>query len=475
MKTKISLGAAMFLFASISLAQTENYDLSGYKMPNLKRQTLTFGYGMNGSNDIFKLNYDLAEKRKSFRGGLSLNYSFYRNTEKWQQSVSTRVSGHYNPKNWNGDESSTFHEKSLSKEFYNSFYSLSRYYFTPSFFVGTVGGFVLPDYELSVSSSYNKGIIPGYVEQSTKSTHKSGSLSLSVGWGRIEPVQDYRQALFIIQDLIKEGKLNANMDEEKALEVARAVSKIRNRRFFDQRVKQKQAVEYIDSVLQALEVVEKADARYYTTLYDNWMPLYENRLYNNTMYEGVVERSAGHRLEVGVGPAINRFEYQRKTIEYLNDLEDLYESYNNYSTWRPFVNFTYEKPLNQALQFSVYNRFFTQYSKRTRTDTVTVVNNETSFRNMTTLNLGFYPTTRTNFNGSVGYFFYRNNVEMDTYKNNGFWAELSAYYYISPRFRLTTQLDFNQGHSYRYKDLNEERDSHSKRLDFNLGLNYSLF
>jgi len=40
---------------------------------------------------------------------------------------------------------------------------------------------------------------------------------------------------------------------------------------------------------------------------------------------------------------------------------------------------------------------------------------------------------------------------------------------------LTTQLDFNQGHSYRYKDLNEERDSHSKRLDFNMGLNYSLF
>ncbi|HYQ56982.1 MAG TPA: hypothetical protein VEP89_06505 [Draconibacterium sp.] len=76
-----------FLFISyFSFAQYENFDLSKYKLPEIKRHQLDFDFNSNGyfQNSTYYYDNDMGEKSESennrFLGGGELEYSFYQNT-----------------------------------------------------------------------------------------------------------------------------------------------------------------------------------------------------------------------------------------------------------------------------------------------------------------------------------------------------------------------------------------------------------
>ena len=83
------LTSALFLLCRFSYAQYENFDLSKYKSPDIKRHQLDFYFNSQGQSshdyivqDNEYLQDTTNERDNQFNSGLNLQYSYYRNSKK---------------------------------------------------------------------------------------------------------------------------------------------------------------------------------------------------------------------------------------------------------------------------------------------------------------------------------------------------------------------------------------------------------
>jgi len=93
----------LFSLSVVSLicsSQTEKFDLSKYKLPDIKRQQLDFFFQSNGQNSSSKYFFEdksdsLKNEDQQFNGEYSLKYSYYHNSPKIQSLISVYTSGNY--------------------------------------------------------------------------------------------------------------------------------------------------------------------------------------------------------------------------------------------------------------------------------------------------------------------------------------------------------------------------------------------
>ncbi len=319
MKYKILLSLFCVAIMPSVNAQISNFDLSKYQLPDLKRNTLETDFSANGANsrqryDTFYNYVDRNVNNNDNSLGLNSNIHFnnYRNSPKTQRlvDVSYQISADrykvqnndkslFNNYDFNSQNSSTMHLFSVDLT--------NRRYVTPKLFFATNFEGICRRY-LSKSkdefASVSEFLSPSnFEEYKTTNYQASGSMivPLQVGIGRINQVQDARHAVYIFDELAKQGRIGKQPTDEEVLVFAEFISQQKNRRFFDSRHQKIAELEAIDSFLLANNFVTEHDARYFTTLEDFWS------------YGGLVIRESGNRISFGVTPGYYFHDYDYET------------------------------------------------------------------------------------------------------------------------------------------------------------------
>jgi hypothetical protein len=452
-------------------SQFKEFNLSDFKLPDIKRQQLDLNLNLDfeqGSQNLHSEGFDAVKSNDlDFSNYNRLGYSLYRNTEKLQTEQAYLI---YLSPNWTSDKYGS--SKSTIFHFYSGFYGISNYrrYFNNQLFFE-------PD--LIISGSYHNYITKSDPQNTTdKAINYNTSVKIPIlfGKGRIERVQDARLAIYILEDLQKNGKLNRVPDNNEILEFASFIAVLKNERYFDYRLKRIEEIEKIDSFMQARNLINKADAVYFTSVLDNW-----------EYAEGPV-RESGNRLSGGIVPEIS-----------------IYRSYNNSESADPDVEtdlittlggssvvfqFESDKPLNLYWQRNWSATLAYSYIKDWRNEKIVNIKYNQNFQSLNgtvEYSLGYYPNSRTHINVSpvldalmkITDYSQLSIIDREKYYIIKPYITLDMLYYFSPQLSLTAH--YNIGYAYSNSDdIYDADDSQYLKLNtFNqhltVSFNYSFF
>jgi hypothetical protein len=205
MKNSIIAFVVFYLMIYLNChAQVTTYDIGDYKLPDVQWRALETSFGMTGSNSSSKSNHSntfgapqsylnsTENTQNSFNGGFGLNYSNFQNTRTLQRFTQAGVSSSYISR---GEKS--FSERiSEQREFLPRMfvYCENRIYFRDNMFYE-----INPDarYIYMNNSSFQRRPENTDLDIKHQSHSLNASVPLKVGIGRIEQVQDARQAIYI--------------------------------------------------------------------------------------------------------------------------------------------------------------------------------------------------------------------------------------------------------------------------------------
>lgn len=501
LKAILWLSIILFLVSSASKAQ-EQFRLSDYKNPDYRWQKLDLRFGLGGDNNYNRHEIDNGINHESnisqFSSGIDIDYFATKNSSNYQgyQLISLAtdlVSSWYKYEDlandgYGNDQKNKNGNISLNAETVNRFYGKKKKFLETDFNLGS-------RYYRSVSQySADQESLP-YNDKTTIYRYEiSASLPLLVGVGRIEEVQDARLAVYILDDLALSGDLTRTATNEEILAFSEFITKTKNQRYFDARLRKISEITAIDSFLTVTGLKAESDASYYTLINDNW-----------EFSSGPVRR-AGGRFSIGLVPQLNMTfeENERFWRDTLNN-PAVIETYSDRSNsgmdaWGLdfLTGYTLEKPaslywqhtIDASLAYSLYhqNVDFKNYEKDS------LINKEGSRTNSPNILLdlgykvGYYPNSRTqimlgintSFNQYWGNQVYNDENEVDVglifVKNH---IHLSCYYYFSPQLRL--MLGMNSIYSFTSRDQaqsgeeNAEEFIHDFQNSISASLTYSIF
>lgn len=435
----------------ICSAQTEKFELSKYKLPDIKRQQLDFNFESSGekTSSYFILSDDfnndtLKNKTDQFTGDYNLSYSYYRNSPKIQSSVYAHSYGNYNKIKQNGTNYYS-RDNYLFEDRLSVNYDL-KYFITPSnWFVTTVPvcGFSYYNYK----DKENEPIFE------IKSLYTNASVGIGGGKGRIEQVQDFRHAVLLIEEFEKRGVSKRNVSETEMMELSTLISQLKNKRFFDSRKQKEAELVALDSFLVDKGIVEEKSIQYFTGLEDIWS------------YGGLQVRESGKQVSFLITPGYN-------VDKDLNDDEKIYENFlTKYN-----LSFVSRNPISVRWQgdYNVgINHEYLKKLKQINTD-----RSDKGYESFLFVNgkLGYYPNTRTYFDLSGGLSVMNYSSESILDKENysaGLEIITSAYYYISEKLRLGYTLSFRNSKNGIFNSNVE--NTYYKAFKYNLTINYAIF
>lgn len=442
-----------FSFASLLCSsQTDKFDLSKYKLPDIKRQQLDFNFESSGENSssfflISDTNYSdtLKHKTNQYTGDYNLGYSYYRNTPKVQSSVYVHSFGNYskikqNRTNYYSQDSYLF-ENRLS---FN--YDL-KYFVTPSnWFVTAV-----PDYGYSYYNYKDKENEPSY---KIKNFYTHASMGLGGGKGRIEQVQDFRHAILLIEELEKREVSKRNVSETEMTELSALISKLKNKRFFDSRKQKETELVALDSFFVEKGIVNEKSIQYYTGLEDIWS------------FGGLQIRESGKQILFSIAPGYN----------FDKNLEDDDNNINENFLMNYNLSFVSKNPISVKWQGDYSVAISHQYLKRLKQ--INSERSDKSYESFVYVNgmVGYYPNTRTNFDLSGGLSLMNRSSESVLDKENysaGLEIITSAYYYISEKLRVGYTLSYRNSKNGIFNSNVE--DTYYKAFSYNITFNYAIF
>ena len=427
--------AVLLLLTRIVSGQYSNINLSSYKLPDIKLDRLdaSFNAGNSLSSNRFRPSYSDSTKTFSntIQGTANIDYYHFRNTERYQGSY--EVTGNLSLNNYNNKPDNASQKSNSS---YINFVASSD-----NRFYNSNLKFIEADPEISVYST----AITNHTKQSTGSTTDVStgyftanfSVPVSVGTGRIEPVEDMRLAVYILEELNKAGRADSIQPENVVVEMAKVISKIKRQRFFDTRLRKIRELNVIDSFLVANKIVSKNDIGYFAVLNDQWD------------YAAAPARSAGFAFNLGLDDYISLNRSHSKTIfDVLPPINSEYTA--NTFFIGAFAQARYEKPVNLYWQssFSLRASYGFEFMRNPNEDN-DIVNKSDSKVIMSTLaySIRYLPDSRTsvglNFSGN----YIGTNSDINTpgsisphekQTDNQFVVNTSfnMYYYLSPQLRI---------------------------------------
>lgn len=448
---------SLFLIIGCSLTGSsqsqiyKDFDLSSFITPDIVRNELDFSLNSSGnirdyqakSNDYASLNADFGTDL--FRIKNSRPY-------KGSQKLSFIFNGTYQNDKFNN-------EKKRNRNITLSYNSDNRFYKPNKLFFG-----------LSGNAYVNHN---GYTNKTVKEDKNKANtalvyLGVGVGKGRIEPVTDARQAIYILDNLSKKGILERKLTNEEILALAKEIAIVKNKRFFDSRLRLIDEITEVDSFFVNNGLLKSSGASYFTTLYDYWM------------YGDRFERSAGLEFYAGLGG------FYQHHFNKQNENEPFRE--NRYQPLtRLTLSMTYEKPVNLYWQHSAYLSLLGEYSIREAnyyTDKKAINKYDDYATTLTGYyKWGYYPTSRTNINFGIqellgwnGSKIRNDGDDLTGSLNSETNVNLAIYYYFSPQLRLATEANAGIYCSKWIPSVYEnDKFQVGWRGNFMLTLTYSLF
>lgn len=439
-----------FLLTSIGLstAQTNTYDLSAYETADYKRKELNFEF--NASGDFKNVKLENNYTRNTANGNLKGEYFSIKNTRRLQEEIRLKIGLTNDYSHYKDNESEDFPNYFVKEQGFGTSVLLSRIgrrYLTKTFYLE-----VSPSAQLNYKrNTYKSDQIDKRKETDFSSTVGA---NIGVGVGRIEQVEDARQAVYILDDLRKKNVLNRDMTHDEITEFASLITKIKNKRQFDSRIKLIEEITAVDSLLESKGIVIKdAGAAFYTSLYDMWM------------YGGLERRQAGNRFSIGVTP---QYYFSRYSKDQPYRDKDITSTVSGIA----YVKYEYENPVNLKLQksASLYGGF--GWGKPRDAHNVILTEFVGSY------GLGYYINTRTYFSLNAveefGWSRFGGADDRANYLRTITSLVGKGYYYLSPQFRIFGDC----GLSYEFtRDIDNNLNYHDKspHVRFNFGIQYSFF
>ncbi len=471
------LFVAVTFFGGQSFAQLNTFKLSDYKLPYLKRRALDINFNMEGTNNFTKFTLDSENnsdknQESSYTNNIRLNYNSYLNSIKKQQQT---VANLYLSSSFSGSkQNDMFKRKSYGISPLFEFRSYNRYYYkTNNFF--EINYTLNYRYEKTGNKSWEEDILND--KRNRTSNNFNVSLPIKIGSGRIEPIQDARHAIYIIDELKKEDKISKELSHEDIIKFAVFVSELKNKRFFDSRLRRIAELEALDSFLKTNDYISQTDSRYFTTLLDFWE-------YGNTTI-----RNSGQRISLMLVP---RYGITSSSIKLIDSNT---KEKRNYLSFIGGVEYAREKPINLYWQNNIWAYANAQISN-SKNEENTQINKDRghSIQIGFTQSFVYYPNTRTNAWFSYTANYSKNITKEETDNSKQDFDELSARtaleidYYISPKFRFNfyASIFFNwDEHTFKHDYIdqlaqnNYESSSFIKssriQSNFTLGFFYSIF
>jgi len=446
----------LFNFALLSLhsySQVENFDISKYKLPDIKRQQLDFSFNSAGENSSTFLIYEsenltdtLKRDNNTFLGGGNLAYSYYRNTRRIQANVNASIYGSYSKSKHDGNNIYGIDRSDINNSL--SFVYDLKYFFEPkNWFVTTE-----PVFNYSYMGQKNN-----LTENNWKNVQTTGSLKIGGGKGRIEQVQDFRHAVLLIQEFEKRGVSNRNVTENEIIELSTLISELKNRRFFDYR-KQKQAeLVALDSFFVNTGIIDEKGISYFVGLEDIWS------------FGGLQIRESGKQIMLSFTPEYYyQNSYNKEDEKKENANENLSLNFNLGFVSKNPISLKWQADYEGGIRHTYYNQL-----QQRNDNTAEKIYESNAYLNG---QVGYYPNTRTNFNlnGNLSLGNRSDEIVFDNEKYSAaFQIATSGYYYISERLRL--------GYTVRYSGSevgifnNEVENTYHKSLNYTLNFNYAIF
>ena len=422
----------LLFVAGNNQAQFRDFDLSNYKLPDLEWRLLETSFNLAGLNryerrpeseypGISEYGYN------DFSGDLAMDYYHYLNNAKSQRE------------SWAGFSFSGYLQgRKNDNVLYNRYGNFSplvyyqrdcrRYFGSNKFFLGS-------DLYFSYRFEKNKGFneYGGYEYRDNLQMHHAvARVPLSIGIGRIEQVQDARHAIYLLSELSKVERVTSDKSDQDIIRFAELISRLKNERFFDSRLRNIEEIKAVDSFLVANDYVLNSDATYFTTLSDFWR------------YGNYPVRESGTRFAYVIAPEYNFERYNNPDDGYLYD----HGKYNLHAfSGTSGFELLHEKPINIFFQNSMILSAYATFTEGRLNDKITPDESKIrapGFRTRFSQMLGYYPNTRTylRFRYSVEYrhFFDQTDPEKGITGVDGKGAMASAdfnlYFYISPQVRL---------------------------------------
>lgn len=478
---KINKFSTLFLVLispAILHGQYTNFDLSKYKLPDIKINRLDayFNIGNSINNEsIRRSNSDSSEYfNNNFNGSLNLDYYHFRNSEKYQGILEVNADIYTNPYN---SKSNNFNSKFDNINGYILISGINRFY-------NQKLNFIEVDPEVSINTRTDR-----YHYESSSNTSQDNhsnqfttnlSLPISIGHGRIEPVEDLRLAIYILEELNKVGRIDSFPSENVILEMAKEISKIKRKRFFDTRIKKISELQAVDSFLLANNIVSSNDINYFAVLNDQWD------------YASGPSRSSGFSVNAGIDDDIVIARSSQSTAfngEIPIESKSLVNTYNIGG----FILFRYAKPVNLYWQTSATfeTSYGFEFTRNPQDKHNSVENYRTNiFNTNLSYTIQFLPNSRTSIGLSLTGD-YKNSKGDRTIpdpdplafqmKDNQFNlnAGFNMYYYISPQLRFQLRSNLS---NYNRSNLNFNNTSPDIKIlsnsfhnDFSLTLIFSFF
>jgi hypothetical protein len=417
----------VFLYLNLQ-AQFKDYSLSNYKLPDLKRHQLDLNFNLNDAFYLLDNNVnDTIGNRTNldFAGGLSPSYYYYRNTDKYQGSVSSFLSA--------GKSFSKGKEENKEKTEYRGFSenwiidSKNRFFFRRNLFIEPNVNLSDYYYNYRFKNESESAGSSGKHESKNVGHTLNTEIELLFGKGRLEPIEDMRLALYILEELNKANRLKRIPGKEEINEFASLISALRNERFFDSRLKRIHEMEKVDEFLVSKDLISDYDATHFAIIMDNWY------------YASGPPRKTGWSISAGVREGMGRLHYKRNTW-----IDDILDNEWNAKSITSFImgvlKLAYAKPLNLYWQLDYGAEL--AYGKRMRGDKLFVSNALGSIDFVATAfcTMGYYPNSRSSYvlrlSGN-----YSESKTDELYDDLSLVLLFSGNYYISPKVRLNFSVN----------------------------------
>ena len=466
----ITLCSFIVFCTNIVSAQEYKYDLNRYYTPDIVRNGLDLNLNSSGGFTDSHF-YNDTTKSNNLDAQFKSRFTQFKNTRKTESLLQLQldVTGQFsNNKDWEPTYKKT--HNSSSAEYIGLNYSKKMYGANKKFL--TFGIFT----SLNPATSYiSNEVTSSTTENTTESFRAEIRPFIGIGIGRIESVKDARQAIYILEDLSKRGVLTRHLSDDEIFKFSQIISQVKNKRFLDSRLHKIDEISTVDSFLVKNNLLTKSDARYFTTLYDNW----EN--------SANFERTSGQSFEMKLSPDIN-WNNRKNESNISNPYSDTWQKQNdkNYGAILAFsyayakqINLNWERTANASLSGSTAHQE-QRLSAESSQESPYNVNLRTISLNGN-YRIAYYPSTRTNLSANIAQDFNKNFYDVITNNswNNIFFSttsvEFSAVYYVSPQLSLsgnTTIADYYSKYSSKggYKGNQNEL-----KANFFVTLKYSFF
>lgn len=249
-------------------AQYSGFDLSRYKLPDIKVSRLDMMFDLGGNLNKSRIELwdgdSVRTRNNMFGTNINLNYNHFRNTQKYQGILDVRLLGdrtRYSQDTENSDSENAYNTFTLYATSSSRLYNASRMFIElgPSLTFTRLG-----EKQKQVQD-------PGLSYDISDNKHSLRlSLPVSAGIGRIEPVEDMRLAIYILEELNKAGRTGSLPSDEILIDLARKISEIKRKRFFDARLRKIEELVELDSFLLANNIISEMDITSFTILNDQW-------------------------------------------------------------------------------------------------------------------------------------------------------------------------------------------------------------